>query len=553
MKSLSFSLFVFTTSVSLSNADEAPITNSLGMKFAAVPATRVAMCIHETRICDYQAYAAAHPEIDMSWKNSSRNAFKPEDKDQLPVASVSWEDAQGFCKWLSEKEGKTYRLPTDAEWSFAVGLPEETGATPNEKHSMNSIFPWHGEYPPKPTDGNYGIPGVEDGYNTVAPVMKFSPNATGIYDLGGNVWEWCADWHDSSEKERVLRGADYSSSNYPVMYAAYRSHGDPAQERYPIYGFRIVMETGALNPARATAVVAPPPLGELEIPLPLSIIASGVEYPILHLNTGTKLAPGLPFSLDFFDLTMPNDEFKKWLTKSGGARQKKGNYSLSSPEKHHWREALLKLGMPERGTHEAQFSSRSMMGWVLLGCLSDSTLEKAVSADIHFHPPPTNEFERRDRLPAARKMMIEMAQRTRGVRTLSWVQELQMSDSEYDFSKQRFDLKERMPPVWDSSSDFFVTDAAGREAALARASLPEAEARRLFSQGSPTRMEFEVRARVKGIALYKATPRLWLEVEEATLLHRTSGISIPVRKEDLGVTYPFQRSIPPKLLPKAAD
>jgi serine/threonine protein kinase/formylglycine-generating enzyme required for sulfatase activity len=194
---------------------EQPFTNSLGMKFVAVPGTSVLMCVHETRNADYAAYAAAQSGVDEEWKEEAGSG-----KEQHPVVYVNYEDAEGFCRWLSAKEGKTYRLPTDAEWSAAVGLPNEQGRTPAEKEANGTkeVFPWGRYYPPKPGDGNYDPSVVDDGYEESAPVMSFRANELGIYDLGGNVIEWCQDWYDDSRQGRVLRGASWHYLGAPYNY-----------------------------------------------------------------------------------------------------------------------------------------------------------------------------------------------------------------------------------------------------------------------------------------------------------------------------------------------
>ena len=121
-------------------ADEAQanaFVNTLGMKFVPVPGTDVQFCIWETRVKDYAAYAAANAGVDGSWKNPFPG-LKFKQADTHPVVEVSWEDAVAFCEWLTKKEmatgkiktGQRYRLPTDAEWSVAVGLGREGGNTP---------------------------------------------------------------------------------------------------------------------------------------------------------------------------------------------------------------------------------------------------------------------------------------------------------------------------------------------------------------------------------------------------------------------------------------
>jgi serine/threonine protein kinase len=218
---------------------EQPFSNSLGMKFVPVPGAQVLMCVHETRNADYAAYAAAQSGVDEEWKEEAGSG-----KEQHPVVNVSYEDAEAFCRWLSAKEGKTYRLPTDAEWSAAVGLGKETGKTPEEKEANSSeeVFPWGSYYPPKPGDGNYFINVVNDGYEKTAPVMSFRANELGIYDLGGNVWEWCQDWYDDSQEYRVLRGASWFNSSVAHLRSSYRLSGGALRARSsPDFGFRCVL------------------------------------------------------------------------------------------------------------------------------------------------------------------------------------------------------------------------------------------------------------------------------------------------------------------------
>jgi formylglycine-generating enzyme required for sulfatase activity len=86
------------------------------MKFVPVPGTKGHFCIHETRYKDYAAFVAETPGVDGAWKSQSSDGYTATDRaDEHPVWKVSWDDAQGFCAWLSKKEGRAYRLPTDKE------------------------------------------------------------------------------------------------------------------------------------------------------------------------------------------------------------------------------------------------------------------------------------------------------------------------------------------------------------------------------------------------------------------------------------------------------
>jgi formylglycine-generating enzyme required for sulfatase activity/serine/threonine protein kinase len=284
------------------------LTNTLGMKFVPVKGTEVMFCIHETRYRDYAAYAAEAQGADGAWKNQSYNGYAITQRaEDHPVVGVNWEDAQKFCEWLGKKEGKTYRLPTDEEWSIAAGLERKEkygkGITPemlNQKQQTE--FPWGGDYPPKTKDqaGNYGdmtwhekfptqpfIEGCTDGFVTTAPVMSFKPNKAGLYDMGGNVWEWVEDWWNAAQTDRVMRGASFSYDDRIRLLSSCRDRSTPGT-RYPNGGFRCVLVVSSLAPAAAATPppVAPPPARTME---PINPAAS------LALKDGRANTLGMKF------------------------------------------------------------------------------------------------------------------------------------------------------------------------------------------------------------------------------------------------------------------
>jgi sulfatase modifying factor 1 len=177
--------------------------------------------------------------------------------DSQPVVDVSWNDGVAFCEWLGKKEGHTYRLPTEAEWEYAARAGTTTrywsGDDPESLTKIANIadfsffkhFPTY--YPREKTLAG------SDGFALPAPVGSFMPNAFGLYDIHGNVWEWTADWYDESYyshspvddpkgpptgHQHVRRGGAWHTA---PLYArvTYRNYNTP-QSRYPNLGFRVV-------------------------------------------------------------------------------------------------------------------------------------------------------------------------------------------------------------------------------------------------------------------------------------------------------------------------
>ena len=252
-----------------------PWSNSLGMRF--VPLGEIHFGAWQTRVRDFEAFVRATGYDAVGGMSSAitRNGFKLtkmswmapgfQQTPEYPVVGVSWEDANMFCAWLTKKERsvgtlagfQSYRLPTDREWSRAVGLEHEQGATPEDRSGkIKSIYPWGTGFPPPNNLANYAgsesregapetwtvIAGFYDAFPRTAPVSAFNANANGLHCLGGNVWEWCIDKFEDTMNWRVLRGGSWATSRPEELLSSYRRGHEPLF-RCDDVGFRCVIAT----------------------------------------------------------------------------------------------------------------------------------------------------------------------------------------------------------------------------------------------------------------------------------------------------------------------
>ena len=203
--------------------------------------------LHEVRI-DYPlavgAYAVTFDEWDACVSDGGCGGYRPDDngwsRGARPVISVSWEDAQRYVKWLSWKTGKGYRLLSESEWEYVARAGTRTRY-------------WWGDGIGRNRANCDGCGSRWDDEQT-APVGSFSPNAFGLYDVHGNVWEWVEDcWNGSYDgaptdgsawvsedcdcDQRVLRGGSwFDGPGY--LRSAYRNWNTTGF-RYFIIGFRV--------------------------------------------------------------------------------------------------------------------------------------------------------------------------------------------------------------------------------------------------------------------------------------------------------------------------
>lgn len=240
---------------------EKPFENGLGMRFVPVPITGgptggklVLFSIWDTRVQDYEAYASENP---------GRGVKAPEGMGAAdggptqPVVWVDWTSSKAFCAWLATNErtgGRLgardeYRLPSDHEWSCAVGIGglEDPEATPENKSGrITDVFPWGTDWPPPAGSGNYSM--IATGIGHTTPVGSFAANRYGIYDLGGNVLQWCDDaYSPRSTDRRVLRGSSWGVGDRNGVLSSWRSPA-PTNAVNVAFGFRCVLVIDAARP-----------------------------------------------------------------------------------------------------------------------------------------------------------------------------------------------------------------------------------------------------------------------------------------------------------------
>lgn len=261
-----------------------PWTSSLGVKFVPAGTDGVLFSVWDVRVKDFKAFVDAtgyDATKDMlsldtdGWKQRGDNWKSPgfAQTDDCPVVGMSWNDARAFCAWLTKKEraegklgtNQQYRLPSDHEWSTAVGLNESIEGTPASKsRKFPKTYPWGTGWPPPKGAANFAgsevkdakwpstgttvptIAGYVDGYPYTSPVGSFNANPYGLYDMGGNVWQWCnEDKYDNEHDWRVLRGGCWANHDWDYVLSSGRNY-NTVGSRTSRFGFRVVLVVSPL-------------------------------------------------------------------------------------------------------------------------------------------------------------------------------------------------------------------------------------------------------------------------------------------------------------------
>ncbi len=212
------------------------IKDSIGVEFNLIPPglfTRGACRVKITQPFYLGAYEVTQQQYEQV---IGKNPSLTQDANK-PVNNINWNDAVAFCGVLRLREGVEYRLPTEAEWEYACRAGTTTAYSFGDDVSQLGEYAWY----------------LANSENTTHPVGEKKPNAWGLYDMHGNVWEWCQDWYapydslkvvrdptgPTSGVYRVLRGGAFNDHPEDVR-AANRLSNQP-DNRYPNAGFRLAM------------------------------------------------------------------------------------------------------------------------------------------------------------------------------------------------------------------------------------------------------------------------------------------------------------------------
>jgi formylglycine-generating enzyme required for sulfatase activity len=256
------------------------LTNSLGMKFVLIPAGTFRMGspaneqgrspdegpVHDVSITrafflgvypvtqeQFQRLMGTNPS-HFCRAGRGRDSVKGEDTHLFPVEKVTWGSAVAFCRKLSELpeeagRGRSYRLPTDAEWEYAC----RAGKDGEPFHFGASLSAAQANFDGSQPYGRAASVGAYLKHPTA--VGSYPPNDFGLFDMHGNVWEWCSDWYaedyyghspaedpqgPESGQQRVLRGGCWSSSAANCR-SAYRGRSEPGNHVYR-FGMRVLLE-----------------------------------------------------------------------------------------------------------------------------------------------------------------------------------------------------------------------------------------------------------------------------------------------------------------------
>jgi len=202
-------------------------------------------------VTDAEKHNSCYTWIDDKWIYTTGVSWKNPNypqKDTHPAVCISWNDSAQYIKWLNEQTNKNYRLPTEAEWEYvAKAGTYSKWSFGNDKKNLKFYANMADKLSPYTWKEKWN-----DGYKFTAPVGSYKPNQLNVYDMYGNVWEWCEDWYSKNYRntptngstnninnsdKKVFRGASWI--NFPTSTRSANRFADVPSSRYNVIGFRI--------------------------------------------------------------------------------------------------------------------------------------------------------------------------------------------------------------------------------------------------------------------------------------------------------------------------
>ena len=179
------------------------IQNSLSFDMIKIPNKNYEIGKYPVTIAEYMHFAKVNEKHLPEWKQKKLANYEQMNlTDNAPIIGVSWHDAVAYCKWLNRQQKEyVYRLPKEEEWEHACRAGITTKWSFGDDEKELGKYAWYDE-------NSYDLGEEHEDYG-IHEVGNKLPNKWGLYDMYGHVWEWCENWYDETEKNRVLRGGSW--------------------------------------------------------------------------------------------------------------------------------------------------------------------------------------------------------------------------------------------------------------------------------------------------------------------------------------------------------
>jgi len=209
------------------------IQNSLSFDMVKIPNKNYEIGKYPVTIAEYMHFAKNNEKHLPEWKEKDRPSYyeNMDYSDNAPIIGVSWHNAVAFCDWLNEKQKEyVYRLPTEEEWEYSCRAESTTKWSFGDEEKELDKYAWY-----RKNSSALGEEHKDYGTHVVGEKL---PNQWGLYDMHGNVFEWCEDWYNKDEDSKVLRGGSWNS-NASIARSAIRVWFN-LTDRVDDVGFRLL-------------------------------------------------------------------------------------------------------------------------------------------------------------------------------------------------------------------------------------------------------------------------------------------------------------------------